>query len=511
MAGRPAGSEHAVVPIDGEQEKRRTTVRGGGERRRVSIGIDIIHDPILLFLDEPTSGLDSTSAFKVVQVLQKIAKSGSIVITSMHQPSYRVLSILDQLIFLSRGKVAYYDSTRNLSQFFFEFGHPIPLHDNPSEFVLDLVRQLEDNDEITSLVEFNKSWEKKNNVNSTLGNYAPFEDAIVASISKGKLVSTTNKATTFANPSWVEIPIIAKRFITNSTRMRETMMYRICAYIVTGLLLTSLFWKADDTPQGVRSKLSFFSFLVFYALYAFVEELPSFLQDKHIFIRETNYNAYRKSSYVVARCMCALPSFIVFAFILASITFRPLDLGGGISGFFFYYSVIVASFWTGSSFVTFISGLTSNPTAGYILIFTLMCYHVLMSGFYIHRSQVPIYWLWFHYTSLVKYPYEAIAGNEFNNDSRKCYVKGIQVFDNTPLESISMAMKRKLLTTMGNVLGMRITGSTCVNTGVNILEMEEATGQFSKWDCLWITIAWGFLFQILFYVCSRLSFKNKRT
>ena len=45
----------------------------GGERKRVSIGHEILIDPAILLLDEPTSGLDSTTALKIVQVLQKLA------------------------------------------------------------------------------------------------------------------------------------------------------------------------------------------------------------------------------------------------------------------------------------------------------------------------------------------------------------------------------------------------------------------------------------------------------
>ncbi|BAT94316.1 hypothetical protein VIGAN_08090700 [Vigna angularis var. angularis] len=60
----------------------------GRECQRVSIGINIIHDPILMFLDEPTSRLDSTNAFLVVKILQRIAQSGSIMIMSIHRHSY---------------------------------------------------------------------------------------------------------------------------------------------------------------------------------------------------------------------------------------------------------------------------------------------------------------------------------------------------------------------------------------------------------------------------------------
>lgn len=74
----------------------------GGERRRVSIGIDIIHKPSLLFLDEPTSGLDSTSAYSVVEKVKDIAKSGSIVLMTIHQPSYRIQILLDRITVLGR-------------------------------------------------------------------------------------------------------------------------------------------------------------------------------------------------------------------------------------------------------------------------------------------------------------------------------------------------------------------------------------------------------------------------
>jgi ABC-type lipoprotein export system ATPase subunit len=84
------GLRNAASTVIGDEGHRGVS---GGERRRVSIGTDIIHDPIILFLDEPTSGLDSTSAYMVVKVLQRIAQSGSIVIMTVHQPSYRILGL----------------------------------------------------------------------------------------------------------------------------------------------------------------------------------------------------------------------------------------------------------------------------------------------------------------------------------------------------------------------------------------------------------------------------------
>jgi ABC-type multidrug transport system ATPase subunit len=48
--------------------------RSGGQRRRVSIGLELASAPLALFLDEPTTGLDATSAMEVCRVLREVAE-----------------------------------------------------------------------------------------------------------------------------------------------------------------------------------------------------------------------------------------------------------------------------------------------------------------------------------------------------------------------------------------------------------------------------------------------------
>ncbi|XP_072997708.1 ABC transporter G family member 5-like [Typha latifolia] len=183
------GLRAAAKTIIGDEIHRGVS---GGERRRVSIGIDIIHDPIVLFLDEPTSGLDSTSAFMVVKVLQRIAHSGSIVIMSVHQPSYRILGLLDRLLFLSRGHTVFYGVPADLPIFFSDFGKPIPENENPAEFALDLIREIEGSNSFEgarALIDHNKQWHSRRTKPKQEKPPLSLKEAIAASISRGKLVS----------------------------------------------------------------------------------------------------------------------------------------------------------------------------------------------------------------------------------------------------------------------------------------------------------------------------------
>ncbi|KAL4582404.1 hypothetical protein LXL04_006952 [Taraxacum kok-saghyz] len=127
----------------------------GGERRRVSIGVDIIHGPSLLFLDEPTSGLDSTSAQSVIEKVHNIAQTGSTVVLTIHQPSSRILLLLDHLIILARGQLMYQGSPKEVASHLGRMGRKVPKGESPIEFLIDVIQRYDQSEYgVDALAEF---------------------------------------------------------------------------------------------------------------------------------------------------------------------------------------------------------------------------------------------------------------------------------------------------------------------------------------------------------------------
>ena len=114
----------------------------GGERKRTSIGVEILSNPLLLLIDEGTSGLDSAAASSLMRTIRKISLSLSIpVVQAIHQPSAAVFYSFDKLLLLSFGCVAYFGSPKSCMSYFFKLGYfPADGTDvNPADFALELL------------------------------------------------------------------------------------------------------------------------------------------------------------------------------------------------------------------------------------------------------------------------------------------------------------------------------------------------------------------------------------
>jgi ABC-type multidrug transport system ATPase subunit len=114
----------------------------GGERKRTSIGVELVVRPAMVFLDEPTSGLDSFSAVQLCAVLKKVANAGSSVLFTIHQPASEIFNSFDRLILMNKGRVMYQGTVEGVPDYFSERGHPLPPKYNPADWIMSVAQSV---------------------------------------------------------------------------------------------------------------------------------------------------------------------------------------------------------------------------------------------------------------------------------------------------------------------------------------------------------------------------------
>lgn len=98
----------------------------GGEKRRVSIAVQLLNEPACLILDEPTSGLDAWAAWNVMALLKEISRT-CCVVASIHQPRSDIYEFLDYVLLLSKGgKTVYSGPGAEMVPYFERLGYPCP-------------------------------------------------------------------------------------------------------------------------------------------------------------------------------------------------------------------------------------------------------------------------------------------------------------------------------------------------------------------------------------------------
>lgn len=374
----------------------------GGERRRVSIGVDLVHDPDAIFVDEPTSGLDSVSALQVASILKEMAihRAKTVVIT-IHQPGSRILELFDRIILLSDGHVAHNGTLSHLRRRLEPFASPdrrLPKQVNVLEFAIDFVETL-------------------------AGNFSGKENERLEgfAISGGGI---EEKPFSYANARSGEVLILGRRFCSNILRTKQLFAARVLQALIAGLVLGTIYLNAGNETGRValQTEMGFFAFSLTFLLSSTTEGLPIFLQERRIMMSETERGAYRVSSYVLANALVFVPFLLVVSLLYAAPVYWLVGLSPEIGSFAYFSLVVWAVLLVSNSFVSCFSALVPNFIMGTSVISGLMGSFFLFSGYFISKESLPSYWVFMHYVSLFKYPFECFLINEFGGErgKRKC-------------------------------------------------------------------------------------------
>lgn len=125
-----------ILDVLGLHQSMTTLVKNlsGGEKKRLSIGMELITNPPIILLDEPTSGLDSVSAMQLVSYIKTLAQEGRTVVSVIHQPASSLFQLFDDLFLLSAGKCIYNGPISGLVGSFSEAGLHCPKYYNRADF-----------------------------------------------------------------------------------------------------------------------------------------------------------------------------------------------------------------------------------------------------------------------------------------------------------------------------------------------------------------------------------------
>ncbi|CAL5214601.1 unnamed protein product [Lathyrus oleraceus] len=469
-------------------------VRGisGGERRRVSIGVEIVHDPKVLILDEPTSGLDSTSALQIIDMLKVMAETrGRTIILSIHQPGFRIVKLFNSLLLLANGSVLHHGSADLMSLNLRLMGLELPLHVNVVEFAIDSIdtiqrqQQCQVETETPRLLQGTMQQKKGADNEQQPGESKIGKFTLQQLFQQSKVIDEdiiNNKGTgmdfsyDFANSRLRETMILTHRFSKNIFRTRELFACRTIQMLISGLVLGSIFCNLKDDLKGTEEKVGLFAFILTFLLSSSIEALPIFLQEREILMKETSCGSYRVSSYAIANGLVYLPFLLILAILFTVPLYWLVGLNTDFTAFLHFLLLIWLVLYTANSVVVCFSALVPNFIVGNSVINGVIGSFFLFSGYFISNHEIPNYWIFMHYISLFKYPFEGFLINEFSN-SKKC------------LEYMFGA---------------------CVMKGEDVLKEEGYGGEGSRWKNVGVTVGFIMVYRFISYVILRYKCSERR-
>lgn len=445
--------EHVIAEL-GLNKCRNSMIGGplfrgisGGEKKRVSIGQEMLINPSLLLLDEPTSGLDSTTAMRIITTVKRLADGGRTVITTIHQPSSRLYHMFDKVVLLSEGCPIYYGPASTALEYFSSVGFSTSITINPADLLLDLANGIGPDSKHAIEQGDNTEQEKKavrealisaydKNISTTLKTELCSSDT--NSYSYAKDVSTRNsvKSGHWCTSWGYQFKVLLLRGLKE--RRYETFNKLRVFQVVSVAFLAGLLWWHTPTSHIEDRIAMLFFFAVFWGFYPLYNAVFTFPQERRMLIKERSSGMYRLSSYFLAKTVGDLPLELALPTAFTFILYWMGGLKANPATFILSLLVVLYSVLVSQSLGLAYGAMLMDVKQATTLASVTTLVFLIAGGYYI--QQIPPFIVWLKYLSYSYYCYKLLLGVQYNdNDYYECS-KGVycQVADFPAIKAIGL-------------------------------------------------------------------------
>ena len=389
----------------------------GGERKRLSVGMEMIMNPSIIFLDEPTSGLDTYTAYSLVKSLKNITSTGRTVVATIHQPSSDLLRLFDDLIILNHGKIIFQGEVNNLVNYFSDIGYKCPEYTNPSDFLFmnilnpfDLQNLYDEKNDfnLDKKNQFFLDCYKNNGMEKNVKNKCE-------QINSNKIqLSKKNKK--YVPSIGLQYKYLLKRHIKNIIRDKAILRTKLGQSFILGLIIGLTFLNIPGRKEKVQVQDrngSLFISCFSQVLFPIVGTLAIFSLETPIVMREISSGYYASLGYYLSKISIEIPFQIIITLISCTIIYWLCLFQKTFKKYITFVGIIELGSLCGLSIGITIATVAKNVSLA--LQFAPFCIIplILFSGLFINTSSIPVYFTWIQYLSPVRYIFQEVYKNEF--------------------------------------------------------------------------------------------------
>ncbi|XP_010102371.2 ABC transporter G family member 15 [Morus notabilis] len=400
----------------------------GGEKKRLSIALEILTKPRLLFLDEPTSGLDSASAFFVIQTLRNIALDGRTIISSIHQPSSEVFALFDDLFLLSGGQTAYFGLAKMAVEFFAKAGFPCPSRRNPSDHFLRCINS--GFDKVTSTLmdshridDFEVSSDPLMNIpiakikamlveKYRCSEYAKRARARIREISS--IEGLTSERSGSQAKWWKQLSVLTCRSFKNMARDVGYYWVRIGIYIALSLCVGSIFFNVGTNFTAILARGACGGFIAGFMTFMSIGGFPSFLEEMKVFYKERLNGHYGVGVYVASNFLSSFPFLALMSLATATIVYYMVKFRPEFHNYLYFGLDLLSCIATVESAMMIVASLVPNFLMGVTVGAGYLAIMMMTAGFFRSIPDLPKP-LWRYPISYINYGAWGLQG-AYKND-----------------------------------------------------------------------------------------------
>ncbi|XLT34240.1 hypothetical protein HN873_065532 [Arachis hypogaea] len=386
------------------------------QRKRLTIAVELVANPSIIFMDEPTSGLDARAAAIVMRTVRNTVDTGRTVVCTIYQPSIDIFEAFDELFLLKRGGQEIYVGplgrhSSQLIKYFESIDGVSKIKDgyNPATWMLEVTTPAQ---ELNLGVDFHEIYKnsdlyrRNKNLIAELGNPAPASKDLYfqTQYSQPFLVQCLACLWKQHWSYWRNPPYTAVRFFTT---------------MFISLIFGTIFWNLGDkysSSQDLSNAMgSMYVAVLFIGIQNSASVQPVVAIERTVFYRERAAGMYSALPYAIAQIMIELPYIFAQAITYGVIVYAMVGFEWNVKKFFWYLFFMYFTFCYFTFYGMMAVAATPNQHIGSIVAAAFYGIWNVFSGFVIPHTRMPVWWKWYYWVCPVSWTLYGLVASQFGD------------------------------------------------------------------------------------------------